>query len=127
MPNIRLPVEKVKAKGSHLKNPALFADRVEPKVEPLGPPAPHVAGHARVAWYSFVAELPWLAESDRAMLEVASLLRGRMLSGEDMPINALTLLRQCLQTLGATPADRSRVPAGDDPNRVVDPVEQFFQ
>lgn len=127
MPTPRVPVEKLRAKGSHLKNPALFAAREEPKVVPLGPPSPYLKPMARVAWFAFVSELPWLAESDRAILELASHIRGRLMEGEDLGINYLTGLRQILSTLGATPADRSRVPAGEDPNRLVDPVEKFFQ
>src|SRR3954452_2736625 len=106
----RKPLASLKAKGSHLLNPGRYSDRKEPKTVPLGEPSPHLKGMQRAAWFAFAAELPWLAESDRAILEVACQVRGKLMAGEqDMPANHLNLLKQCLQNMGATPADRSRV------------------
>lgn len=127
MPQPRVPVDKLRAKGSALKNPALFRDRAEPETVPLGPPSPHLDANSRVAWFAYVSELPWLRESDRSILEIASNLRGMIMQGEDLQVSYLNLLVKCIGLLGATPADRSKVPAGDNANRVIDPVEKFFQ
>jgi hypothetical protein len=127
MPAPREPVAKLKAKGAHLKNQARFATRKEPKTVPLGEPSPHLNPMAKCAWFAFQSELPWLSESDRGVMELACHIRGKLMAGEDPSPAYLTLLRQSLQTMGATPADRSRVPAGDDGVSVTDPVEKFFQ
>jgi hypothetical protein len=121
----RKPVASLRAKGSHLLNPGRYSDRREPKTVPLGEPSPHLTGMARAAWFAFASEIPWLAESDRSILELACHIRGRLMSGEDVGANHLTLLRQCLSTMGATPADRSRVSTvPEEPND--DPASIFF-
>jgi hypothetical protein len=104
----RKPLTSLKALGSVVKHPERFRSRTEPETVPLGPPSPHLNSNARVAWFSFVSELPWLAESDRAILEIACHVRGRLIAGDDVGAAYLTLLRQTLSALGATPADRSR-------------------
>jgi hypothetical protein len=48
------------------------------------------------------------------------------MNGDDLAANHLAVLRQRLSTLGATPADRSRVPAGDDGESNTDPTAVFF-
>jgi hypothetical protein len=108
-----------------LKDPAKYADRREPKTAPLGEPSPYLTGRARAAWFSFAAELPWLAESDRSILEVACLVRGKLMNGDDLAANHLTVLRQCLSTLGATPADHSRITTAEEQD-ADDPTAVFF-
>jgi hypothetical protein len=108
-----------------LKDPAKYADRREPKTAPLGEPSPYLTGRARAAWFSFAAELPWLAESDRSTLEVACLVRGKLMNGDDLAANHLTVLRQCLSMLGATPADHSRITTAEEQD-ADDPTAVFF-
>ena len=43
------------------------------------------------------------------MLEIACHIRGRLMTGIDVSPQSLTVLRQCLSAMGATPADRSKV------------------
>jgi hypothetical protein len=91
---------------------------------PLGEPSPHLTPMQRAAWFSFAAEIPWLAESDRSILELACHVRGRLMAGEDLNAPLLTVLRQTLSAWGATPADRSRISAAKKPDD--DPASIFF-
>lgn len=116
MPNPRKPVAVAKATGAAVKNPGRHAGRSEPKGKPLGKPSTFLDEHGCKAWEGFRAELPWLMESDRAVIEVAAHVRGRLIGGEDVGVTALSMLQSILSKLGATPADRSKVsaPDGDD-------------
>jgi hypothetical protein len=121
-----MPAAKAKATGAILANPKRFTDRTEPEVIPLGDPSPHMTANSRVAWFAFKSELPWLGESDRAIMEIACHVRGKLMAGEDLMPHFLTILRQTLSALGATPADRQRVKT-PDAKPMLDPVEKFFQ
>lgn len=83
-----------------------------------------MGGEQRVAWASFQKELPWLMESDRTLVEIAAVLRARLMSGEEVGVQALGQLRMCISAMGGTPADRSKVavPDGEDE----DPEDKFF-
>lgn len=72
----------------------------------------------------FASEMPWLARSDRTLVEVASKLRARMMTDPEMGVNALAQLRLCLSAMGGTPADRSKVSAPDDEDE--DPAAEFL-
>lgn len=109
----------VTARASHDK--ARFDGRNEPKVAAgIGDPPAYLQdterSKARTAWGTFVAEIPWLNESHRSFLEIASEIRGRLMTGNEVGVQALNLLRQCLGQMGATPADSSKVaiPDGDE-------------
>jgi hypothetical protein len=127
MANPRTPIAKAKATGQTLRNPARFKARKEPpKQRPLGKPSAGLTERQVEAWEAFNRELPWLMESDRTIVETASRLRADMWDSTDINIRAMTLLRQCLSLLGATPADRTRIyapPEEDEP----DPAEAFLQ
>lgn len=115
MPNPRLPVAKAAATGASIKNPRRHRDRKAPaKGAPLGKASTHLKDGAITAWEGFKRELPWLSEGHRALVEVASTIRGRMIDREEVGITAMSLLQVCLSKLGATPADESRVNASDD-------------
>jgi hypothetical protein len=120
----RKSLAHLKAMGADIANPHRFTSRAEPKVIPLGEPSPHLGANGRVAWFAFKSELPWLGESDRAIMEVACHVRGRLIDGADMTAAELTLLRQTLSTLGATPADRSRITTAEEQTQ--DPLADFF-
>lgn len=79
----------------------------------------------RKAWELFVGELPWLNYSHRAILEIASTVRARMYAGEDCSVQALTLLRQALGQLGATPATASSVSMPD--KEIEDPADKYLR
>lgn len=76
-------------------------------------------------WRTFVREVPWLTEADRAVLEIATTIRAKLASGVEVGVGSLNLLRQCLGQMGATPADATKitVPDGEDE----DPDEAFFR
>jgi hypothetical protein len=125
MPQPRLPAEVLRVKGSTLRNPKLFKDRRDPKADPLGPPSPWLDADAVAAWNCFVAEVPWLLESDRVHLELASIQRGRLMAGKEVGVAAMNLLRLLGGQMGTNPADRSRIRvAGDDDGD--DPAMKYF-
>lgn len=79
------------------------------------------------AWDTMAAEVPWLNRSHRALVEIAAYIRGRLVAGEDVGVQALNLLRQCLGQMGATPADASKAGALFDKEAVLDPTDEFFK
>jgi len=74
----------------------------------------HLDKYAKRAWERFRAELPWLTSGDKALLEIASLVRGEMLKGEIPGVTKLSMYQSVLSKLGATPTDRSKVTLPDD-------------
>lgn len=121
----RLPLAKARAKGSALKNKARHASRKAHPSSALSEPPPWLVGNQCVAWAGFQRELPWLCERDRSLVEIASVIRGRLMDGQNVGVNALNLLRQALGQMGATPADATRVSPGidDEPER---PEDAYF-
>jgi hypothetical protein len=71
------------------------------------------------------AAVPWLNSSHRGHLAIAANIRGRMMKGEDVGVQAMNLLRQCYGQMGATPADASKAGAKPDGERK-DPADEFF-
>ncbi len=64
-------------------------------------------------------------ESDRALVEIASYLRARLMaSARKSASGAMNQLRMCMAQMGATPADRSKVAVPDEPDD--DPADRFF-
>ena len=116
MPNPRTPAVKAAVTGAASKNPARHAGRREPQTRPLGKPSSFLDEFGVRAWEGFKLELPWLMESDRAVLEVCAAVRGLLMAGEDVGVTKLSMYQSMLSKLGATPADRTRVmtPDGED-------------
>jgi hypothetical protein len=126
MANPRTPLAKAKATGRTQVNPARFKTRKEPpKQQPLGKPSRMLTDRQAEAWEAFRKELPWLMESDRRLVEVASKLTADMWDSTDINIRGMTLLRQCLSLMGATPADRTRIYA--PPEEDEDPADAYLQ
>lgn len=125
MPRPRIPKQKAEVSGAVTKDPGRHKARKPPKIEaPLGgAPAWMTESQARM-WNTFVAEMPWLNGSHRAIVEIAATIRAALADGAEVGVTRLNLLRQCLGQLGATPADASKVtmPDADD----ADPDERFF-
>jgi hypothetical protein len=124
MPNPRTPSAKAEVTGAAVAHPGRHKARAEPKSQGLGKPSGFLDQFGKQAWEGFKQELPWLAESDRAMVEIASSVRGRLLSGEDVGITALSMLQSILSKMGASPADRSKVMVPDDEES--DPTDAYF-
>lgn len=126
MPRPRTPTAKAEATGASTKNPQRFRDRKEPVATgPLGREPEWFDEMQASMWEGFKVELPWLTESDRAVMEVACVLRAQLrLQPQDIGVTKMNLLRLCLAQLGATPADRSKVAVGDGDEQ--DPDDRFF-
>jgi hypothetical protein len=124
MPAKRLPSAKTKAIGADLKNPSRFRHRGDPPTVRLGAPSAWMSKGQIAAWKAFQREIPWLAESDRTLVEIAVVIRARLMAGEEVGVQALNLLRQAIGQMGGTPADRTRV---ETPEEISDdPAERFF-
>jgi hypothetical protein len=122
----RVPKSKAICTGQVLNHPARFAKRTEPTVSmPVGPAPSWMSRPQAKAWNQFKKELFWLNGSHRAILEIASTVRARMTAGDDVGIQKMNLLRQCLGQMGATPADASKVNIPDDEE--VDPADRYFE
>jgi len=124
-----LAAAKVKIQAAAVKNPQRFRDRREPKVDtPLGAPPPWVVdvptNMARTAWTTIGAETPWLNSSHRSLVGIAASILGRQIAGQDVGVQAMNLLRQCLSQMGATPVDASKIAMPDD--RDEDAEESYF-
>ena len=113
MPRARTPAAKAKVTGAAALHPGRHAERKEPKVDGLGKPSVFLDDDGKAAWESFKRELPWLAESDRSLVEIAAHVRGRLIGGEDVGVTALSMLQSILSKMGASPADRSKVMVPD--------------
>ena len=121
----RNPLGKARVEGRDKINAGRFKGRSEPKSHgPLGDPPEWMGGEQRQVWKTFQKEIPWLTESHRGLVEIATTIRTRLTLGEDVGVQALNLLRQCLGQMGATPSDASKitVPDGDEE----DPDDALF-
>jgi hypothetical protein len=99
----------------------------EVKNLPIGQPPSHLGAEEVAAWHEFVQEMEWLRESDRALLELASVLRVQVRKPDCRP-RTQTLFRTILCDLGGNPTRRGAVDGdtqGDffDPD---DPVAQYL-
>ncbi len=115
----RTPLAKAKAEGRDTINAGRFKARSEPKGLPtLGSPPRWVrdtdGNKALTAWKELVKDLPWLNGSHRAHLTIASNIYGRVIAEQDVGVQALNLLRQCLGQMGGNPADATKVSVPDD-------------
>lgn len=121
----RLPEQLANLTGAAGKNPQRFKHRKEPAQLPLGAPPRGFTDAERNAWAEFADEIPWLCKADRVQVEIAARLKARMQSDPDFPIGGYAQLRMCLASMGATPADRSKVAHGDD-DQDDDPANEFL-
>jgi hypothetical protein len=115
----RTPLAKAKTEARDKKDPQRFKSRAEPKgLPPLGAPPRWVrdtdGNKALTAWKELVKDLPWLNGSHRAHLTIASNIYGRVIAEQDVGVQALNLLRQCLGQMGGNPADATKVALPDD-------------
>lgn len=121
MPNRRTPLHIARATDRTRVNPGRFASRYEGKARPIGDPPAHLGPEEAAAWHEFCREMSWLQESDRAVLELASVLRVMVRKTNCAPRDR-TLFRALLADLGANPTRRGAVDTdqpdlfeGDDP------------
>jgi hypothetical protein len=127
MPRPRTPLAKAKATGRTLHDPGRFKNRKEPPPNgPLGKPPKWMKGPTQIeAWNTFADELPWLNRSHRALVGIASDIRGKLMAGDDLSVNALNLLRLTLGQMGATPVDSSKITVPEEEDDE-DPAAKYF-
>jgi hypothetical protein len=123
----RTPRAKAALEARDKKNPQRFKNRKEPKsVGELGDPPRWLldtdTNKSKSAWLLFKREIPWLTESHRMLVGLAANIQGRVMANQDVGVQALNLLRQCLGSMGATPSDASKVtlPEDDDEDDILD-------
>ncbi len=117
----RNPLGKATVEGRDKINAGRFKGRADPKSNgPLGAPPSWLKDTADIkaksAWKLFAKELPWLNESHRILVGMASNIQGRIMAGQEVGVQAMNLLRQMLGQMGATPADASKVAVPEDDN-----------
>ncbi|UHS61041.1 hypothetical protein HRR99_05695 [Agrobacterium vaccinii] len=127
----RTPKAKAAVTGQSSVRKTKFEARAEPVIEgDIGEPFLWLSDNAKQAWRELSEEIPWLNKSHRGVLSVAAKIRGRMMgdvaNGEtDVGVQAMNLYRQCLGSMGATPADASK--AGGKPDgETTDPADKYF-
>lgn len=130
MPRPRTPLAKARLLGRDKQNPARFTGRNEPLIDDDLGDAPgwlidSDAAKPREAWGELRASIPWLNSSHRGIASIAATVMGRMMAGQDVGIQSMNLLRQCLGQMGATPADAGRVGLPAGPTEL-DPAEEYF-
>lgn len=114
----RTPRAKAAVEGSDKKNPQRFKSRSEPDAKgPLGKPPAWLKDtedcKAKSAWLLFEREIPWLTESHRMLVGMASQVQGRIMVNQEVGVQAMNFLRQILGQMGATPADASKITVPD--------------
>lgn len=111
----RSPLQKAKVEGRDVKDRGRFSNRSEPSVNrPIGLPPKWMTREQGAVWREFADEIPWLNGSHRPLLEIATIIRTRIVAGEEVGVQALNLLRQCLGSMGATPSDATKVSVPQD-------------
>jgi len=102
----RNPLGKAKVEGRDKINAGRYKNRAEPATNgPLGAPPVWLKDSADIkaksAWKLFAKELPWLNESHRTLVGMASTIQGRIMAGQEVGVQAMNLLRQMLGQMGA--------------------------
>jgi hypothetical protein len=75
-------------------------------------------------WDRSAGSFPGYRESDRALVEIATVIRARLIAGEDVGMAALNHLRLCCGMMGGSPADRAKVTIVQEPEH--DPLAHYF-
>lgn len=119
----RLTTQQAAVTGADRKDPQRFKDRATPTVAPLGTPPERLSEAVKAAWIDLADDLPWLARSDRKMLELTAQL-SVMAQEPGAPVSVFAQLRLALGSLAATPVDRSKVAVADDDDK--DPLAEFI-
>ena len=125
MPRPRTPKLKAIVGGRALINPGRYRDRTEPKSPRLGEPPAHLSASAKKAWKAFRSELPWLKQSHRALVELASMVRAKVFDDPEPTVAHMNLMRLLLSQMGATPVDQSRLDLSADEQE--DDPDKFFR
>jgi len=120
----RMPADVASVTGADARSPGRYEGRSKPKVAALGSPPKRLSSIEKAAWLELADELPWLAKSDRSLVEVAAKLKARLMTDPEMGVNALAQLRMCLSSMGGSPSDRTKVAAPDEDSD--DPADEYL-
>jgi hypothetical protein len=122
LPRNRIPRAKALIEGRDIVHPERHRNRNEPTAAALGKPPKWMTEAQASAWRTFEGEAPWLNYSHRALVEIASVMRARLAAGEEVGVQAMGLLRLCVGSMGATPADASKISwvAEEEPDDLLD-------
>jgi len=106
---VRKSDQQKKLEGTYRKDRALKSPA---GALPLGKIPKHLTDEQKEAWTELVGMIPEgvLFRSDRLILEVTADLMAKQRSGE-LNNGSLKLYLSCLQKLGLSPMDRSKVPS----------------
>ena len=127
MPRPRKPRELARITGADRVNPSRYAVRNEQSTdEPLGSPPSWLNDGQATAWNEIARSMPWLQRPHRGITAIAAVILGRMMTGQDIGVQASNLLRLCLGQMGATPVDSARV-AMPAATACTDPAEKYFR
>ena len=94
-----------------------------PPTNDIGPPPADLRPAAIVVCMDPVKKMPWLCEGDKWIVGLAACLSA-LTQAPDCPIEVQAKLRLCLESMGDTPADRSKVPWDDEKN--YDPMDELL-
>lgn len=124
----RNPLGKAKIEGRDKINAGRFKDRKEPQgIPPLGKPPKWIkdttANKALTAWKEFARDYPWLNDSHRTHLVIACSIYGRVIADQDVGVQALNLLRQCVGQMGGNPADATKITVPNDEDQDEDGLD----
>lgn len=81
----------------------------------------------KALWQQFADEFPWLGSSDRYQLKILCQQAAQYEADPtEFGFNRLNMIRQMLNSMGGSPADRSKVsaPDGDEED---DPAAKYLQ
>jgi len=124
----RTPLAKAAVEARDKKDPGRFKDRREPQgIPPLGRPPKWIkdtdTNKALTAWMEFAKDYPWLNDSHRTHLVIACNIYGRVIADQEVGVQALNLLRQCVGQMGGNPADATKITVADDDEDTGDGLE----
>ncbi|MGX0975623.1 phage terminase small subunit [Roseovarius sp. MBR-51] len=130
MPNHKTPLAKARLTGADKANPQRYRDRSEPATsgDPVGAPPTYLSKDGKEVWREAAGIMSWLVREDRLALEIAAqavaAIRETAKASDAVKAAQLTAARQALASLGATPADRSKIHIPGDGDEH-DPFAQF--
>jgi len=112
------PTEILDAKGSFIKHPE-YKRPDEPVVtKPLGSPPAHLTPEQKKAWKEIAKQIPpgVAKQADRLSMEMMSVLLCKFRDGTAKASESAQLIN-LLARFGMTPADRTKVSAGEAPKQ----------
>lgn len=121
----KTPIEKARATGAILRNPARYKNETQnPGKNPIGAPPNWLTEAQRDAWLELASDLPWLQRAHVGIVGIAATLLAKLRSNT-ASMSEMNLLRLCLGQLGATPVDAHRVAHPQEMDED-DPAEAYF-